>query len=48
MALKYAIRVRDRQTKKVTTIQIIADSRQEAIKIAMRDYGVAYEILVNE
>ena len=27
MALKYAIRVRDRQTKKVTTIQMIVDKK---------------------
>ena len=45
MAMKYAIRVKDRQTGKITTVQIMAESRQEAIKIAMRDFGHSYEIL---
>ncbi len=45
MKVKYAIRVKDRQTGKITTVQIMAESRQEAIKIAMRDFGHSYEIL---
>lgn len=42
---KYSIRVKDRQTGKITTIYIEANNSNEAKAIAMRDYGVAYEIL---
>ena len=41
---KYAITLIDRQTKKTTVVWIEATNRQEAKQIAMRDYGIAYEI----
>lgn len=42
---RYYIRVKDRQTGKITTIPIEAKSGIEAKQIAMRDYGHSYEIL---
>lgn len=41
----YAIRIKDRQTRKILVIKIAAKSIQEARQIAAKDYGVAYEIL---
>jgi hypothetical protein len=41
---KYAIRLIDRQNKKQVIVYIEAKNLQEAKQIAMRDYGLAYEI----
>lgn len=41
---KYAVILKDRQTKKQKTVWIEAKNMQEAKQIAMKDYGVAYEI----
>ncbi len=41
---KYAIRLIDRQSKKQVIVYIEAKNLQEAKQIAMRDYGLAYEI----
>lgn len=41
---KFIVTLIDRQTKKRITVSIEAKSIQEAKMIAMRDYGVAYEI----
>ena len=40
----YAIRLIDRQSKKQVIVYIEAKNLQEAKQIAMRDYGLAYEI----
>ena len=45
MAIKYAIRAINRTTKKQTVFQIVANSRKEAVQIAIRDYGHSYDIL---
>ena len=42
---RYSIRIKDRQRGKTTTVYIEANNSNEAKAIAMRDYGVAYEIL---
>ncbi|WP_315521499.1 hypothetical protein [Leptotrichia wadei] len=41
---KYAIRLIDRQNKKQVIVYIEAKNLQEAKQIALRDYGLAYEI----
>ena len=42
--IKHAIRLKDRKTGKQTIVYIEAISFREAKQIAMRDYGLAYEI----
>lgn len=42
---KCSVRIKDRQTGKITTVYIEANNSNEAKAIAMRDYGIAYEIL---
>lgn len=42
---KWNIRVKDRQTGKITTVFIESKTVQEARQIAMRDYGHSYEVL---
>ncbi len=41
---RYPIRLKDRETGKVIVVHIEAKSFTEAKQIAMRDYGLAYEI----
>lgn len=43
--MQYAITIKDRSTGKKSVVRIEAGSRKEAIQIAKRDYGVAYEIV---
>jgi hypothetical protein len=43
--MKIAIRLKDRQTGKVTTVWIEAKSHNNTKAIAMQQYGVAYEVL---
>ena len=40
----WTITLIDRQTKKKTTVRIEAKNNGEAKAIAIRDYGVAYEV----
>ncbi len=40
----WTITLIDKQTKKRTTVKIEAKNNGEAKAIAMRDYGVAYEV----
>ena len=41
---RYPIRLKDRETGKIKVIHIEAKSFEEAFQIAMRDYGLAYEV----
>ena len=42
---KFTVRLKDRQTGKITHVSIDAKSSQEAKQIAMKEYGHSYEIL---
>lgn len=42
---KIAVRLKDRQTGKITTTLIEASNHREAKDIAREKYGMAYEIL---
>ena len=40
----YQITLKDRQTGKIKTVIITAKNGNEAKAIAMREYGIAYEV----
>lgn len=42
---KYPVRIKDRQTGKITTVYIEANNTNEAKAKVMATYGIAYEIL---
>ena len=41
----YQIKLKDRQTGKITTVKITVKNGNEAKAIAMREYGRAYEVI---
>ena len=40
----YTFTLKDKQTGKIQYVKIEAKTRQEAKQIALRDYGVAFEV----